>query len=129
MADIPALLHSSLVKHFSVHVQEAPVLLGQMGYWVPSVGYSRLEVIFSVDLVEPNCKFWVSNSGRAKSVKFSNFRFVSEEMGSCMGRDSSSEAVACDTSSSDLYITFYNPNFCLYWATVSKTCFLISLKA
>lgn len=93
------------------------------------MSHSGLEVVLAVNLVEPNCEFGVSNSGGAKSVKLSDFSPVGEEMSSGMCGYCSSKAMAGDTSLACTYMTFYNPNFCLYWATVSSTCFLISLKA
>lgn len=129
VADVATLLNWSLVKYFSVHMQETPVFLWQMRNWISSVGHSGLKMIFSVDLVEPNCKLRISNSWRTKGVKFSDFGSIGEEMGCCMGSNSSTKAMACNTLLTYEYITFSNPNFCLYWATVSRTCFLMSLKA
>ena len=58
--------------------------------WVTAMGDSCLEVVFSEDLVEPDCKIGVTNSRTTKGIEFCNFDFVGEEMSGRMCSQSSS---------------------------------------
>jgi hypothetical protein len=84
VAHMSPVLHMPFVEHLSVHVQEAPTLERQVRYRILSVSYSPLEMVSPVKLVEPNRELGIANSGRPKSVKFSDFGFIGEEMCSCM---------------------------------------------
>jgi hypothetical protein len=59
-------------------MKETPIFKRQMGNWIFSVGHSSLEVSLSLDIVEPNSKFRISDSGTSISVKIGHSNFVSQ---------------------------------------------------
>ena len=89
-ADCCALFQGSFVEYLGVNVLETLGQNGEVRDRVTAMGYSCLEVVFSEDLVEPDCKIRIANSRTAKSIEFCNFNFVGEEMSGCMSSQSSS---------------------------------------
>ena len=75
-ADCCTLLQGSFVEYFGVNVLETLGQHGEVRDRVTAMGHSCLEVIFSEDLVEPDCKIRVADSRTAKSIKFCNFDFI-----------------------------------------------------
>ena len=95
VADDCSLLYGPFVENFGVDVKETPVLEGKVRHWVSSVGHSGLEVIFSIQIVEPNCKLGVPDSWVAIVVKLSHFDLIGQEMSYSMSGQCSSQAMPC----------------------------------
>ncbi len=76
IADYIALFLISFVEDFSVDMQESPILEGEMGHWIFSSRYSRLEVVHSVELVEPCSEFTVSHARAAVVIELNHFELV-----------------------------------------------------
>ena len=89
-ADCCALFQGSFVEYLGVNVLETLGQNGEVRDRVTAMGYSCLEVVFSEDLVEPDCKIRIANSRTAKSIEFCNFYFVGQEMSGRMSSQSSS---------------------------------------
>jgi hypothetical protein len=95
VADYKALFLISLVEDLGVDMEESPVLEGEMGDWIFSMGYSCFEVVHSVELVEPSSEFTVSDSRAAVVIELNHFELVSHKMGGNVGCESSTETVTC----------------------------------
>lgn len=71
------ILDLTLVKNFSVHMQEAPILERQVRDGITAMGYSSLEVRgTTVLLVEPDCELSISDSRRPEVIEMCHFVFV-----------------------------------------------------
>lgn len=78
IADNVAFSIEAFVENFSVQMKETPIFKRQMRDWILSVGHSGLEMSLSVDIVEPNSKFRVSDSWASICVKIGNSNLVGQ---------------------------------------------------
>lgn len=85
----------SLVEDLGVDVEESPVLEGEMGDWIFSMGNSCFKVVHSVELVEPSSEFTVSDSRAAVVIELNHFELVGHKMGSNVGCESGTKTVTC----------------------------------
>ena len=76
VAYFSSFFHCSSVEYLGVKVKEAPILKGEMGNGISSVGDSCFEVFFSIHLVEPDCEFRVTHSWRSEIVELCDFYFA-----------------------------------------------------
>lgn len=97
-----AILDFTLVKHLSVHMQEAPIFKRQMRDGITTMSNSSLEVrSTAVLLVKPDCELGVTDSRRTEVVKVGHFVLVGQEVADSMGGDGCSQTVSCHAESSN----------------------------
>ena len=76
---------------------EALALQGKVRNRVTAVSHPGLEVVFSVEFVEPDCKVGVAHSGTPEGVELGHLDLAGQEVGHGVGGDGGSETVVGNT--------------------------------
>ena len=89
-ANCKTLFQSAFVEDLGAHMLETLSLHWKVRDRITAMRHSGLEMIFSVQLIEPDRKVRITNSWTSKGIELSHFDFVGQKMSDCMSGQSSS---------------------------------------